>query len=277
TGVCITTRRRLRSRERHPLSPLLRGELAVNGSVPRKPECPVSRGACPSPFALSSNEKVLGERGKRSAELETNSTSPRWPCATTAPSSLLLGGDHHDHEATFHARILLDDRLLGDFRGNLVDHGATEFLMSHFAAAKADRDLDLVALREKPPQVAHLDLVVADIGGRPELEFLDLDLLGLLPRRVRLLLLIELELAEIHDPANRRFGVRLDLDQIHARVLGQRECFIAAQDARLLPFGIDHPHLRGADFVVAAISLVFGGDTITLPAKRIRRMLKKFI
>src|SRR5690606_11181081 len=149
--------------------------------------------------------------GTRGAEREMRPIACSQPATTTFSSSLLLGGDHHDHETTFHARILLNDRLLGDFRGNLVDHGTTELRMGHFAAAKADRDLDLVALREKPPQVAHLDLVVADIGGRPELEFLDLDLLGLLPRRVRLLLLIELELAEIHDPANRRFGIRLDL------------------------------------------------------------------
>jgi hypothetical protein len=58
--------------------------------------------------------------------------------------------------------------------------------VSHFAALEADIDLDLVAFLKKAPQVAQLDVVVAIVGGRPELEFLDLDDLLLLLGRGRL-------------------------------------------------------------------------------------------
>ena len=63
-----------------------------------------------------------------------------------------------------------------------------ELLVRHLAAAEAQRHLGLVALLEEPDQVAQLDLVVALVGARPELDFLDLDLLLLELGLVRLLL-----------------------------------------------------------------------------------------
>src|SRR3546814_7728449 len=69
--------------------------------------------------------------------------------------------------------------------------------------------------------LAQLDLVVAFIGDRAELDLLDLDLLGLLLGLVGLLLLVEPELAEVHDLADRRIGVGLDLDQVEPGLFGQ--------------------------------------------------------
>src|SRR5215475_10067701 len=146
--------------------------------------------------------------------------------------------------------------------------------MGHLAAAEADRDLDLVALLQKPAEVAQLDRVVADVGGRSELELLDLDLLRLLSGGVRFLLLLELELAEIHDAADRRVAVRLDLDEVEAGFLCHGQRFVAREDAYLLSLGADHAHPRNSDFVVPAVGFRFGGDTcylqrgMTLPTAR---------
>src|SRR5690348_49104 len=183
--------------------------------------------------------------------------------ALSQPAKLfLLGADHHRHLAPFHARKLVHHTGLGDVGLDAPGQFDTQLLMRHLATTEADIDLDLVAFLEEPHHVAQLDVVVADVRGRAELQFLDLDLLGLLALRRSLLLLLELELAEIHDPADGRLGGRLDFDQIQARVLGHRQCLVALEDPNLLAIGADDPHARNPDFVVAPIAFVFGSDTV---------------
>src|SRR5690606_6501047 len=140
-------------------------------------------------------------------------------------------------------------------------HLAAKFLVAHLAAAEADVDLDLVAFLDETAHLAQLDLVVAVVGDRAELHFLDLDLLGLLLGLVGLLLQVELELAEVHDLAHRRIRVWLDLHQIEALVLGLLQCFVARQHADHLSVGTDHAYARYADLVVTAILLVLGANT----------------
>ena len=48
--------------------------------------------------------------------------------------------------------------------------------MGHFAAAKTKSYLDLVSCIEKFRQIPHLDVVVADIGSRPEFDLFYSDL-----------------------------------------------------------------------------------------------------
>src|SRR5262249_3650239 len=131
------------------------------------------------------------------------------------------------------------------------------------ASLEADRDLDLVALFEKTAQVAHLHVVVAVLGTRTELELLDLDLLGLALGSVRLLLLFELELAEVHDAAYVRIGIGLDFYQVQAGLLGHVERLVARQHANLLAVCADHAHPRNTDFRILAVSL-FSDDNVYL-------------
>src|SRR6185437_15315661 len=107
---------------------------------------------------------------------------------------LLPRPDHHRHLAAFQARELLHHSTFDNVRLDAPGQRDAEFLMRHLAATEADVDLDLVAFRQKPLHVAQLDVVVAHVGSRAELQFLDLDLLGPPPLFVRLLLLLELEL-----------------------------------------------------------------------------------
>ena len=103
-----------------------------------------------------------------------------------------LRGDHHDHLAALEARALLDGDFLAEIGLDALGHLQTQLLVRHFAPLEADVDLDLVAFLEKAAQVAQLDRVVAVVGGRTELEFLDLDDLLLLLGRIGLLLRLEL-------------------------------------------------------------------------------------
>src|SRR5688572_28088002 len=178
-------------------------------------------------------------------------------------SDLLLRRDHHDHLPAFKARTRLDHDVLAQVGLDPRGHLAAELLVAHFAATEADVDLDLVALFQEAAHVAQLDLVVALVSHRTELEFLDLDLLGLLFRLVGLLLLLEAELAEVHDLADRRIGVGLDLHEIQPLVLGHAQRFVAREHADHLAFAADHAHARDADFLILPIGL-FGGTDVAI-------------
>src|SRR3546814_1611800 len=78
------------------------------------------------------------------------------------------------------------------------------------------------------------------------------DLLGL----VGLLLLVEPELAEVHDLADRRIGVGLCFDQVEPGLFGQLQGLFARTHADHCTVRIDHAHVRDADVLVAAVLLV---------------------
>src|SRR5690606_12419468 len=190
----------------------------------------------------------------------------RWEPDSIPPAArgrrlLLLGRDHHDHLPAFQARARFDHDVFAEVGLDPRGHLAAELLVAHLAAAEADVDLDLVALLQEAAHVAQLDLVVAFVGDRAELEFLDLDLLRLLLRLVGLFLLFEAELAEVHDLADRRIGVGLDLDEVEPRVLGHLQRFVAREHADHFAVRADHAHARDADILVAAVLLVVDADT----------------
>ena len=121
-----------------------------------------------------------------------------------------------------------------------------DVLVRHFAAAKAQRHLDLVALLEETTDRAHLDVVVVVVDARAELDLLDLDDLLALALLGRLLLLEEAVLPEVEDLADRRGRVGDDLDEIEP-ASSARRCASAIDDAPILPFGVDKLDLNGAD------------------------------
>ena len=94
--------------------------------------------------------------------------------------------------------------------------------MRHFAATEAQGDLDLVAFLEEALHGLHLDLVIVIVDAGTQLDFLDLDGLLLLARLGGLLLLEEAVFAVVEDLADGRGGVRRDLHEVEAGVLGER-------------------------------------------------------
>jgi hypothetical protein len=75
---------------------------------------------------------------------------------------------------------------------------------------------------------------------------------------VLLLRFAVLELAEVHDPRNRRLGRRGDLDQIQLGGLGFRQGFRKGDDAEGFTFDSDQPDFGGVDLAVDPLLLVQG-------------------
>ena len=95
-----------------------------------------------------------------------------------------------------------------------------EFLVRHLTAAEAQRDLHLVAFFEEALHRAHFHVVVMVVDHRPELDLLDLDDLLLFAGFGRLLLRLVLVLAVVQQLADRRGGIRGNLDQVKSGFLG---------------------------------------------------------
>src|SRR5699024_5794297 len=122
-------------------------------------------------------------------------------------------------------------------------------------ATKAQCYLDFIPVFQKPLQLSQLDVVIAFIGSRPELHFLELGLFLLGLAGLLRLLALKDALAVIHDPRHRRLGVRRNLYQIQFILRGFRECFLDRQNADLFPFGVNDTYFTCRYRLIAAILL----------------------
>lgn len=139
---------------------------------------------------------------------------------------------------------------------DLLHHPLTFFDVGHLSAAEHDRHDDLVLVKKKTAGLSNLeiDVVVARLGTKPNL--LDLGVMDV--GFVMLLFLLIFELAEVHDPANRRLLIRCHLHQIEAGVSREREGVVGGHDAQLAAVGSDDTDRRDPDLVVDAMLLLYG-------------------
>ena len=100
--------------------------------------------------------------------------------------------------------------------------------------------------------MAQLGLVVVVVGLGTDLDLLDLHHALALFGFLLLFLLLVLELAVVHDAADRRFGGGSDFHQVHTGFLGKGNSLVALQNTQLFPIGADDAHFAGADHLVAA-------------------------
>ena len=133
-----------------------------------------------------------------------------------------------------------------------------ELGMAHLPAPEHDRDLDLVAFGEEPGDLAGLGVEVAGPDLGPVLHLLDAGAGGLAPRLLGPLRLVELELAVVHDPADRRVGLGRHLDEVEIQLPGDGERLGQRLDPELLAVGIDEADLPGADPIVDPVLVVVG-------------------
>ena len=124
--------------------------------------------------------------------------------------------------------------------------------MSHLAASEHDGDLDARALLEEAQDVTLLGLVIAHIDLGSELHFLDFDLGLVLTSLLGLHGLLVLELAVIHDLANRRIRVGSDLHQVKVLVIGDALRITCVEQTELRSIDADKTNARGANLIVDA-------------------------
>src|SRR3569833_1454611 len=163
-----------------------------------------------------------------------------------------LRSQHHHHQSAFHLGKLLHYAVLGQVGLDAFEQLHAQFLMHHLTAAKAQRDFRLVAFLQKFHQLAQLHLVIRFFSGRAELQLLHLDLLLLLLGGLALLALFEEVLAVVHDPADRRRGLRRDLHQVQLHLFRQLQRISRGHDTEHVALRTDHPYLRYVDLIVDA-------------------------
>jgi len=176
--------------------------------------------------------------------------------------------EHHHHLTPLHHRPLLDLRDILQVFLDPFQHIESQLAVCVLAATEPHRHLTLVTILQEPAQVTQLDVVVADIGPRPELDLLDLGLLLLLACLLFLILLFEDKLAIVHDPAYGRLRVGNDFHQIQAGVTRSAEGLLDTDYSNLLSVCANEPDLRGRDVSVQAIALVLFGDVLVPPADK---------
>ena len=103
-----------------------------------------------------------------------------------------------------------------DLVSDVLEDLAPQFGMLHLTTTEHDRDLDLVTLAEELFNLSGLGVEVAGPDLGPVLHFLDRQVRGLLPRFLGALIGFVLELAVVHDPANRWVRPICDLDQVES-------------------------------------------------------------
>ena len=146
-----------------------------------------------------------------------------------------------------HGVELFDDRL----------HDPLSFInVGEFASPEHDRHDDLVFVLQEALCLIDLeiDVVLARLG--TESNFLDFRLMDV--RAVEFLLLLILELAEVHDPADGRLFVRCHLDEIEASLAGAVQRLFRRDDPELFAVTGDHPDRRDPDLLVNAMLLLDG-------------------
>src|SRR5690606_10315526 len=97
----------------------------------------------------------------------------------------------------------------------------------------------------------------------PELDLLDLRLLLLLACGLGFLVLLEHELAVVHDPAYGGISVRRDLDEVQIHLFGGRKCLLNRHDDNFVPDGTDHTIYRRIDLLTTPDAFALG-DSVHL-------------
>jgi hypothetical protein len=128
--------------------------------------------------------------------------------------------------------------------------------MCQFAAAEHDRNDDLVFVLQEALGLIDLEFDVVLARFWTQADFLDPGVVNV--RLVLLLLLLVLELAEVHDPADGRLLVGSHLHQIQTGFPREVECLLRGDDAELPAFGGDDPNRCDPNLLVDAVLLLYG-------------------
>jgi len=172
-----------------------------------------------------------------------------------APDRLRLGllaerPDHHDHVPAVLLRLRLDEAEFLDVAGQPLKQLVPKLRPRLLAAAEHDRHLDLVSLPQEPLDVALLGAVVVRVDLRPDLDLLDDRLRLVLARLPGLERRLVLELAEVHELADRRPRGRRHLYEVEVCLLGQPQSVGDRDDPDLLAGWAYEANFRYPDTVV---------------------------
>lgn len=139
---------------------------------------------------------------------------------------------------------------VGEFLADALDSVHADFLVRDFASAETLAEEHLVALHEEAAGLldADLDIVIVDLRRAAQADFLEF--LALAGVAFLLLGLLVLVLAVVHDFAERRADIGLDLDEIEARFFRHAERFARLDDTDLIVLMVDEADGCQANLVI---------------------------
>src|SRR5688572_10145350 len=126
------------------------------------------------------------------------------------------------------------------------------FGVRDLTTAEAHRELDLVAGFQEATSGASLEGEIVLVGFWPELDLFDIDAGLLALGFTRFFLLFVFVLSEIEKFANRRFGLRIDFDEIEPEILSGSQGVRCRHDAEHSAVSADDADFGNADAMVDA-------------------------
>lgn len=177
------------------------------------------------------------------------------PLRLCAKTTALLRREDCHNASTVHGGTLFELAYRLEFRRKLFDQFEAFVHVGVFAATKDDREDDLVLLAKELFGAIHLghEVGVADLRAEANLFVLAVVRMTFMLS----LLLLVLELAVIHDPANWRLLGRRDFHQVESNVAGAIECFFGWDDPELFSFFRNHTNRGNADLLIDPLLLAF--------------------
>src|SRR3954464_8922445 len=178
---------------------------------------------------------------------------------------------HHRHIAAVLLGGRLHEAVVGDVGATPLQQPVPEFGPRLLASAEHDGHLDFRPRLQEADHVALLGLVVVRVDLGSQLLFLDDGLLLILARLACLLSRLVLELAVVHDLADRRFGVRRYFDKVEIGIRGDAEGVFDAHNANLLATWSDQADFRYSNALIDAGLSADGASYVVLEPNTISR------
>src|SRR5437588_4762663 len=162
---------------------------------------------------------------------------------------------HHRHVAAVLLGRGLDESIVGDVGAQALQQPVTQLGPGLLASAEHDGHLDFRTGLQEPDHVTLFGRIVVIVDLGSQLLFFDDGLLLVLARLTRLLRRLVLELAVVHDLADRWSGVRRNFDTVEIGMRGDAKGIFDTHNAYLLASWTDQSDFRYADaFVDAGLS-----------------------
>jgi len=177
---------------------------------------------------------------------------PLHDCRGSGGLMLFFGDDDHGHPATEHYRSSFDLAQFGQYFGNLIHNLAATIDMHHLTPAEEHGKLYFMPLFQKLHSPIDLDVPIMIVNFRTQTNlFQDNRMLLFLAQLCFSLLFVQV-FSIIHNPADRRLGVRGDFDKIQPQIMGFELGILDIDQPHLIVVFIDQPDRAGSNPLIDA-------------------------
>ncbi len=160
---------------------------------------------------------------------------------------LFFGRYDHRHAATEHYRSSLDLALFGQGFGHLIHDLTAAIDMHHLAPAKEHGKLHFMSFVQKLSGSIDLDISIMIVNFRTQANLFERDNMLLFLAEFCFSLLLVQVFAIVHNPADRRLGIRRNLDKIQTQIMSFKLGILDIDQPHLVVVFIDQPDRAGSN------------------------------